>query len=75
MTDNKKTLNSFIKDMDSLPIDNEAKLLLLIAGFGSARLISELKSKALQINSGMEDLTGIYAFAYGVLKITRPELF
>jgi len=28
MTDNKKTLNSFLKEMDSLPVDIETKLSL-----------------------------------------------
>jgi len=72
----KLTVEKMIADIDALPEASTAdKVNMFIQLCNHETLINEFKKQALMQKVGIVPENDVYAFAYGVLKLSCPHLF
>lgn len=68
-------VENVVEQLMGRDIETSDRLLLFVTLCDADKLLKELKAQAMMMNVGMVPETLVHSFAYGVLKIARPELF
>ena len=59
---------------DTPDLEDSDRLMMFVSLCDADKLIEELKHQAVMIKMGMATETLVHSFAYGILKIVRPDL-
>ena len=73
MSDN--NLNSFIEHLAASDLSREDQVLMFVSMCDGKQVMAELTRQGFMRSAELVPPSVVHAFAYGVLRLARPELF